>query len=67
MAEFGPLAPLRMETWPDGEVNDSRRNKEGRDAAGSFFEQVLVLALDDFESADAAADVDADLLRRFRR
>ena len=34
--------------------------KNGEMRPGPFFEQNLVLALDDFESADAAADVDAD-------
>ena len=44
------------------EVDDGRRNKKRRDARGAFFEQNLVLALDDFESADAAADIDAGAL-----
>src|SRR5690242_6572313 len=45
-----------------GEIDDGGRNEKRRDAAGTFFEQRLVLALDDFKSTDAAADVDADAL-----
>src|ERR1039458_2866942 len=45
-----------------GEVDDGRRNEERRDAAGTMLEQRQVFALDDFESADAAADVDAHIL-----
>ena len=44
------------------QIDDGRRNEKRRDAAGAFFEQDLVLALDHFESADAAADVDAGAL-----
>ncbi len=36
--------------------------KKGDMRSGPFFEQDLVLALDHFESADAAADVDAGAL-----
>ena len=35
--------------------------KNGEMRRGPVFQQRLVLALDHFESADAAADVDADL------
>ena len=36
--------------------------KNGEMRPGPFFEQVLVLPLDHFEPADAAADVNADVL-----
>ena len=39
--------------------------KNGEMRRGPVFEQRLVLALDHFESADAAADVDADALGVF--
>ena len=39
------------------------KNGEMRD--GTFFEQNLVFALDHFESADAAADIDAGALGLF--
>ncbi len=39
--------------------------KNGEMRAGAFFEQDLVLPLDHFESADAAADVDAGALGFF--
>ena len=50
-----------------GQIDDGRRNEKGRNAARSVFQQGLVLALDHFESADPAADVDADFLGDFRR
>ncbi len=53
VAEFGPLAPNRMDTWPGREVDDGRRDEEGRDATGPAFEQGAVLALDRREPADA--------------
>src|SRR5262249_10527979 len=45
------------------QVDDGRRNEERGYAPGPFFEASLVLALDDFESANAAADQNAGTLR----
>ena len=42
-----------------GQIDDGRGNEKRGDAAGAFFEQDLVFALDHFESADSAADIDA--------
>ena len=42
-----------------GQIDDGRRNEEGRDPARPALQQIAVFALDDLESADAAADVDA--------
>src|SRR5437879_3534618 len=42
-----------------GQVNDGSDNKKWRDAPRPVLEQRLVLALDDLEPADAAADIDA--------
>ncbi len=42
------------------QIDDGGRNKKRRDAPRPVLEQRLVLALDDFESADAAADINAD-------
>ena len=66
VAEFGPFAPVRIETQPEARLTIVAGMKNGRDAARPFFEQILVLALDHLESADAAADVDARALGRFR-
>ena len=44
------------------QIDDGRRNEKRRHAVRAFFEQNFVLALDHFESADAAADVDAGAL-----
>ena len=65
MAEFGPLAPRADGDISGGEINDRRRNKERRYAAAALLEQVLVLALDDLEPADAAADINADCAPQF--
>ena len=48
-----------------GEIDDGRGNEERRDLARAAVEQVVVLALDDVESADAGADVDAGALGHF--
>ena len=45
-----------------GEVDDSRGNEERRDLARAAVEQVIVLAFDDIESADAGTDVDPGTL-----
>src|SRR6185437_7122835 len=45
---------------PGSEVDDRRRNEEGRDLARTTFHQVGVLAFDDIEPTDARADVHAD-------
>ncbi len=50
-----------------GEVDDGAGDEEGRDLAGTAVEQVDVFALDDVESADAGADVDADAVAVLRR
>src|ERR1019366_6851133 len=50
-----------------GEVDDAGGNKERRDLSRSAFHQRGVLALDDVKAAYARADVDADVLRVFRR
>ncbi len=44
------------------QIDDGGRNKKRGDAAGAFFQQYPMLALDHLESADAAADVDAHSL-----
>ncbi len=48
------------------QIHNAGRNEKGRDAAGTALEQNLVLALDHLESADAAADINADVLRFLR-
>src|SRR5205823_2466322 len=61
----GRVRPLRAEAYGDlsgGEVDDGRGDEEGRDAAGAVVEELLVLALDGPEVADAAADVGARAL-----
>ncbi len=47
------------------EVDDGAGDEEGRDLARATGEQVGVLALDDIESTDAGADVDADAVAIF--
>src|SRR5205085_1118769 len=62
------VRPLRAEAYGDlsgGEVDDGRRDEEGRDATGAVVEELFVLALDGPEVADAAADVCAGSLRDF--
>src|SRR5438874_33404 len=49
-----------------GKVDDRSWNKERRNTAGTLFQQNLMFALNDFESADSAADVDASTLRFLR-
>src|SRR5271163_1056044 len=43
-----------------GEVDDCRRDEKRRNLTWATFEHVAVLALNDVESADSGADVDAD-------
>ena len=65
----GRIRPLRAgadRNVARSQVDDGRRNEKRRDAPRPFFEQDLVLALDHFESADAAADVNAGALGLFR-
>ncbi len=50
-----------------GEVDDGAGNEEGRNLAGTAVEQVDVFALDDVETADAGADVNADSVAVLRR
>ena len=55
----GRVGPLGAKTHRDlagCQVHDRREDEERRDAVGAFLEQHPVLALDDLESADAAAD-----------
>src|SRR5579862_1487415 len=42
------------------EIDDGGGNEKRRDAVRTLFEEIPVLALDDFESADAASDDYAD-------
>ena len=67
VASFGPLAPNAHGNVSGGEVDDGGGNEEGRDLARSAFEERGVFALDDVESADAGADVNADHLGVFGR
>src|SRR5581483_529837 len=66
----GRIWPARAETnghLPGREVDNDRRDEKRRDAVRAFFQQDLVLALDDLEPADAAADVDAHAVTPFGR
>src|SRR5215471_6458027 len=59
----GLVGALRSEAHGNvagGKVHDGGRNKERRDLARTAFEESPMFALDDVESADAGADVDAD-------
>ena len=58
VAEFGPLAPARIETWPEARLTMVAGNEERRNATRAVLEQGEVLALNHLEAADAAADVD---------
>ena len=62
VASFGPLALMANADLAGSEIDDGRRNEERRDLARAAVEQVGVLALDDIESTDAGADVDAGAL-----
>ena len=64
VAEFGPLAPKRIDTWPDGQVDDGRGMKNGEMRARPALEERPVLALDRGEPADARGDEHADARRR---
>ena len=66
MAEFGPLAPVRIETQPEARLTIAAGMKNGLIRRGPPFSSVVVLALDGREAADAAADVDARPARRRR-
>ena len=59
VAEIGPLRAVADADLPRRHVHNRRGNKERRDLARAAVQQVGVLALDDFESADARADEDA--------
>src|ERR1700733_2367268 len=49
-----------------GEIDDGGGNKERRDLAGTARQKFGMLALNDVESTDAGADVDAGRIRNFR-
>ena len=55
-----PLGAESDRYLPGGEIDNRREDEEWRDAIGSALEQDPVLALDDLEPADAAADGDSD-------
>ena len=55
-AELGPLAPRRTETWPAARFTIDDEDEKRRHPFGALLEQHPVLALDDLEAADAAAD-----------
>ena len=67
VAEFGPLAPVRIETQPAARLTITAGMKNGLIFRGPALEQRLVLALDGGEAADAAADEDAHPSRARRR
>ena len=62
VAEFGPFAPVRIDTQPEARLTMVAGMKNGEMRPGTALQQLLVLALDHLESADAAADVDAGAL-----
>ncbi len=62
MQEFGPLAPVRIDTQPEARLTMAAGMKNGLILRGPALQQGFVLALDGREPADAAADVDADPL-----
>ena len=55
VAELGPLAPKRIETWPDARLMMADGMKNGEMRRGPPSRQRLVLALDGAEPADARA------------
>ena len=63
VAEFGPLAPKRMETWPAARLMMADGNEERRDLARAARRAAPVLALDGGEPADAGRDEHADARR----
>ncbi len=65
VASLGPRAPVLDGDVAGGEVDDGTGDEEGRDLAGTTVEQVDVLTFDDVKSADAGADVDADVVAIF--
>ena len=60
VASLGPRGAVVDGDVAGGEVDDGAGDEERRDLARAAVQQVGVLALDDVESADAGADVDAD-------
>ena len=60
VAEFGPLAPKRIDTWPAARLMMADGMKNGEILRGPALEQRLVLALDRREPADARRDEHAD-------
>ena len=67
VARFGPLAPNRIETWPDARLMMAEGMKNGEIFRGPPCQQRAVLALDRLESADPRSDEDADVRRVLRR
>ena len=59
------LGPESHGNVPGGEVDDGGGNKKRRDLARSAFEERRVFALDHVESADARADMHADVFGVF--
>ena len=64
VAEFGPLAPKRIDTWPAARLMIAEGMKNGEIFRGTAVQEGFVLALDGRESADARRDDDADARRR---
>ena len=58
---------ILMETWPAARLTIEPGMKKGEILRGPPAEHGGVLSLDDIESADAGADVDADALAVARR
>ncbi len=63
VARFGPLAPNRIETWPDARLMMAEGMKNGEIFLGPPVQQRAVLAFDRLESADPRSDEDADVRR----
>ena len=57
--EFGPLAPKRMEIWPEASLMIVWMRKNGETRSGPFSSRTLCHLLDRAEAADAGPDVDA--------
>ena len=62
-----PLGVPADRDLPGGEIDDRRRNEEGRDPARTGRQQLGMLALDDVEPSDPAPDIDAHPRSRCRR
>src|SRR3954454_1415098 len=73
VAEFGPLAPNRIDTWPAARlmIAEGMKNgggkKKGGGGAGPAVKIRFVPALEGADPADAGADEDADPRRQRRR